>query len=88
MKAINPIKTGVALGAVLALIHASWALMVAAGVAQRLVDLVFWLHFIQPLYIILPFDITTAVMLVAMTAICGFVVGCVFGFFWNRLHLS
>ena len=88
MKAINPIKAGLALGVVIALIHASWALIVAAGLAQRLVDIIFWLHFVQPLYIILPFDIATALMLVGIAAVCGFVVGLVFAMVWNRFHLS
>ena len=88
MKAINPIKAGLALGAVMALIHASWALIVAVGLAQRLVDIIFWLHFVQPLYIILPFDIVTALMLVGLAAISGFVVGLIFAMFWNRFHLS
>ncbi len=88
MKAINPVKAGLAFGAVVALVHASWALIVAVGLAQRLVDFIFWLHFVQPVYIILPFNIVTAVMLVAMTAVCGFVMGCLFAIFWNRLHVS
>lgn len=88
MKAIHPIKAGLALGAVLALIHTFWVLVVAAGLAQRWADFVFWMHFIQPVYIILPFNVGTAFMLVGMAAACGFVIGCVFAFLWNRLHLN
>lgn len=88
MKAIHPLKAGIALGATIALIHTFWVLVVAAGLAQRWADFVFWLHFIQPVYIILPFNVGTALMLVGMAAVCGFVMGCVFAIFWNRLHVS
>jgi hypothetical protein len=50
--------------------------------------LYFWMHFVQPVWIILPFDLGTAFMLVGMAAICGFVIGTLFAFVRNRLHLN
>jgi len=88
MKAIHPIKTGLAFAAIVALVHAFWVLMVAAGVAQRWTDFIFWMHFVQPVWIILPFDLGTAFMLVGMAAICSFIIGIVFAFVWNWLHLD
>jgi len=88
VKPIHPVKAGLALGATIALVHTFWVLMVAAGVAQRWTDFIFWMHFVQPVWIILPFDLGTALMLIGMTAICGFGIGIVFAFVWNRLHLN
>ena len=67
-------------------IHLCWALLVATGVAQSLLDFVFWMHFIKPIYVIEPFEVARAGMLVAMTAGMGFLMGSIFALVWNALH--
>ncbi len=88
MKAINPFKAGLALGALVAAMHAMWALVIALGWAQSILDFIFWMHFLRPVFFIMPFDIVTALILVAVTGVAGFIMGLLFGMFWNRLHLN
>ena len=88
MKAINPFKAGLACGALVAAMHALWALMIALGWAQPILDFVFWMHFLRPVFIIMPFNIGIALILIAVTGASGFIIGWLFGMFWNRLHLN
>jgi hypothetical protein len=67
-------------------VHLCWALVVAAGWAQSVVNFILWMHFIKPIYLIEPFNIGTAVVLVAVTACTGFVMAFLFGMLWNHLH--
>jgi hypothetical protein len=86
LRAIDPIKAGLVLGALLGGLHLVWALLVAAGLAQSVVDFVLWMHFIKPIYVIAPFSIATAAVLVAVTAGTGFVIAFLFGLLWNHFH--
>ncbi len=83
---IQPNKAGLALGALLGLWHLAWAILVAIGWAQPLINFIFWLHFIKPIYVIEPFNVGTAALLVAITAIIGYVMGFIFALLWNRFH--
>ena len=83
---ISPIKAGLVLGVVIGLWHLIWSLLVASGWAQPFIDFVFWMHFIRPVYVIEPFNLGTATILVVVTAIIGFVIGCVFAVLWNWFH--
>lgn len=86
MHSINPVKSGLAFGALLGLWHLCWATLVAVGAAQPVLDFVLRLHFFEPFLRIQPFNLMTAVMLVAITALIGFVGGAVLAVVWNRLH--
>ena len=86
MITISPIKSGLVFGAIIGLWHLIWSLMVVFGWAQRLIDFVFWMHFMKPVYVIDAFNPTTAIVLVAVTSAIGFVIGVVFGIFWNWFH--
>ena len=86
MTTINPIRSGLVLGAVIGLWHLTWSLLVAFGWAQPFIDFVFWMHFIKPVYVIQAFNLATATILVLVTAVIGFVVGSVFAVLWNWFH--
>ena len=47
---------------------------------------VFWMHFIKPVYAIQNFNEITAVILIVVTTLLGFVVGSVFALLWNWIH--
>jgi K+-sensing histidine kinase KdpD len=85
---INKNKAGVVVGSLMGIYHLTWALLVAFGVAQAVIDWIFRLHFIQPPYTITAFNPVTAVTLIVVTSIIGFVVGWLFGAIWNWLHSS
>jgi len=44
------------------------------------------MHFIRPLYVIQPFSLSTATILVVFTFVTGFVIAFVFGVILNKLH--
>lgn len=81
-------STGLAMGALLGGMHFLWALFVASGLAQPVLDLVFWLHFIRSGWQIESFDLARAAGLVVLTSAIGYVVGAVFALVWNRLQRS
>ena len=88
MKQIHPLKAGLAFGLILGGFHLFWAILVALSFAQAVIDFIFWLHFVKPVYVIEPFSLGIAAGLVAMTFCCGFVGAYVFSLIWNRLHSS
>jgi hypothetical protein len=63
-----------------------WSLLVALGLAQLVIDWIFRLHFIQPPYTITAFNLGTAVTLIVVTSVIGFVMGWLFAAIWNLLH--
>jgi hypothetical protein len=83
---INPLKSGVTLGALLGGYHFCWSLLVALGWAQPLIDFVLWMHFIQPVFVIRPFSLPAAAALIVFTFIVGFVLAFLFAVLWNKLH--
>jgi hypothetical protein len=86
MTSLRPNKAGLVLGAILAIWHSLWALLVAFGWAQTVIDFVFWMHFLKPVYVVGPFSVGTAFVLIGITASIGYVTGFVFGVIWNRLR--
>jgi len=83
MHKVSPNKAGIALGIFLACWHAFWSLLVAIGLAQAIVDFIFWLHFIAPPYRVEAFEFWRALGLVAVTAIAGYAFGAILALIWN-----
>ena len=48
--------------------------------------LAFWMHFLKPPYIVQPFNLATAVILLIVTLSLGFVIGSIFAVLWNWIH--
>lgn len=86
MNQINAHKIGLVVGGTMAIWHAIWASMVLVGVAKAFMDWILGLHFMQFTYNILPFNILTALMLVLVTGIIGYLLGYVSGWLWNMAH--
>ena len=83
---ISKNKLGVVLGSAFGLWHLVWALLVAFGVAQWLIDWVFKLHFIQPVYVVTVFQPFLAVGLIVVTSVLGYLFGWIAAAIWNWLH--
>jgi uncharacterized membrane protein len=88
MEKLSKAKTGLVLGLFFAVVHAVWAILVALGVAQGLLDWVFKMHMIENPYIISDFGFGTAVGPVIMTFVVGYIFGWVFAALWNSLRKS
>jgi hypothetical protein len=86
MDQISPNRAGLVLGALLGGWHLLWSLLVALGVAQPLIDFLFWIHFIKPVYVIESFAFGRAAILVLVTASIGYLMGVAFGMIWNRVY--
>ena len=83
---ISKNKLGVVVGSALGAWHLGWALLVAFGVAQWLIDWTFRLHFIEPVWVITAFRPGLAIALIVLTSVLGFVTGWVAAGIWNWLH--
>ncbi len=79
-------RAGLAFALLLGGFHLFWALLVAVGMAQPLIDFVFWLHFIRPAFVIEPFDPLRASALVLFTCAVGYMFGAAFALLWNRVR--
>jgi hypothetical protein len=86
MGTISPNKVGLALGALIGGWHVLWALLVAFGWAQWVLNFVLWIHFLKLPYTVGPFSAGIAGVLVLVTASVGYVFGYVFGVLWNWIH--
>lgn len=80
---LDPLKTGLGLGSLIAAMHLVWSILVALGLAQGWMDWVLSLHFLNNPYTVGSFDFVTALILIVVTGMVGFVVGWVFANIWN-----
>jgi len=74
---------GLVLGIFFALLHLIWVLLVLLGVGQAYIDWILPLHFIRLLVTISSFSIVSAVLLLVMAFIGGYVCGWLFAAVWN-----
>ncbi|MEK7111733.1 MAG: hypothetical protein AAB875_00235 [Patescibacteria group bacterium] len=79
-------KAALIFGTFMALMHAFWSLLVFLGLAQPYLNFISGLHFLNNPYKVLPFNLSTALMLVAVTFVIGYLVGAVFAKIWNKLR--
>ncbi|HXQ25229.1 MAG TPA: hypothetical protein VN822_02370 [Candidatus Acidoferrales bacterium] len=86
METVNPHKVGLVFGALLGAWHTLWAALVAFGWAQPIINFVFWMHFIKPIYVIGEFKAWIALVLIAVTATIGYIMGCILAVLWNWIH--
>ena len=88
MEKLSKTKTGLVLGLFMAIVHAAWAVLVALGVAQGLIDWVTEMHMLDNPYIVLDFSLGTAIGLIVLTFVVGYILGWVFAALWNSLRKS
>ncbi len=80
---LDPQKTGLVLGSFFGVMHLLWSLMVALGFAQNYMDWIFSLHFLDNPFSVNAFDLITAIILLVVASIAGFIFGWIFATVWN-----
>lgn len=83
---ISPSKTALTFGLLIGGFHVVWSVLVALGLAQALIDFIFWAHMLTVPVVVKAFDATAAVTLIIVTAIIGSVFGYCMAVIWNWLH--
>jgi len=83
---ISPSKTALTFGILLGGFHFMWAILIAFGWAQAIMDFIFWAHMISLPFVVKPFDATATVTLIIVTSIIGAIFGYFMAIVWNRLH--
>ena len=79
-------KVGLVVAAVFGAWHLCWSFLVAVGWAQVAADFIFWIHFIKPVYVVEPFAIGRAAILLVVAAAIGFVFGVTCAAVWNAMR--
>jgi hypothetical protein len=79
----NKNSVGLFCGILMGAFHLFWAILIAVGVAQSLMDWIFNLHMIDPVWNIQTFSIVTSLELVVFTFIVGYVGGWLATALWN-----
>ena len=72
-------------GLCLSSLHFCWALLVAFGWAQPLMDIVFKLHMLNSPFQVQPFEITYALLLIFVSFIIGAFYGVLFYILKNKI---
>jgi hypothetical protein len=83
---INPVKLGFTFGSLAAIMHIGWAFAVAVGWGQTLADFVFRIHFIAPIYQVVPFELGRALILIAVSFSGAFIMATLGGAIWNSFN--
>ena len=82
---VDPNRLGIVVAVVLSGWHAVWEGLVAAGVAQRVVEFVYRLHSVKSDMVVEPFAAGRAGLLLLLTAVLGYAAGAVAAALWNCL---
>lgn len=85
---INPINAGLLFGLFLGLFHLLWMVLVYAKYGQKVLDFIFWVHFIKPVFEVESFDASRGIILLALTVSCGFVFGYLMARSFNALNTN
>ena len=83
---INRHKLGLVLASFMGISHSLWVWLVLTGMAQTVINWIFRLHFIEPAYVITPFDIGVATTLIVLTSAIGYLTGWMVAAIWNWLR--
>jgi hypothetical protein len=86
MGSVSPHRAGLVLGALIGGWHLLWAVLVAVGWGQTILNFVFWMHFLKPPYTVGPFSAGIAAVLIVVTSVIGYLMGYILGLLWNWIH--
>lgn len=83
---IDQHRTGLVFGILLGSVHLLWSILIAAGWAEPLMQWTMSLHRVESASMVLPFSLTHALTLLAVTLIVGYVIGYIFALIWNGIQ--
>lgn len=86
MTHIHPHKLGLVLGGLAGGAHLVLAFLILVGWAQPLFSFIFWLHMMEPVYVFKDFSWMTAISLIFVTSIIGYIAGRIIGMIWNKVQ--
>lgn len=86
MYIFNPHKTGLVTGVFVGGIHLGWSLLVFLGWAQPLINFIFRLHMLKPLFVVDDFSFVLSLGLILFTSVIGYLLGYLSATVWNRLY--
>ena len=86
MQEINKNSAGMSVGLFFGLAHLGWVILVALKLAKPLLDWILHLHFLELSYTMQTFAVSTALFLVVVTFVVGYVFGWVIAAFWNKFN--
>lgn len=79
-------KVGLVVGGFAGLLHLVWSVLVATRLAQPLMDFILRLHFVEMPHTVGTFQLGTAIILIVVATVVGYIVGVVFSSIWNWVH--
>lgn len=82
---LKPMDAALYTGVFVASIHAVWSIVVALGLGQVYLDWILGLHFIRNPFVVMPFQFSTALVLIVVTFGVGYILGWVGSIFWNKM---
>jgi hypothetical protein len=82
----KPMQVGLYTGLFFAVAHAIWSLMVLAKLAKPWLDFILGLHFVSNPFVVMPFSIGNALMLVAVVFVVGYIAGYFGTIAWNMMQ--
>lgn len=85
MRPLHPFLCGLTVGLVFGFWHLVWVTLVGTNLARPVLDIVLRWHFLKIDIGLLPFNTSSAFLLVALTFGIGFFLGGVFALVWNWL---
>ena len=80
----NHVRMGVAFGCFVAALHLVWVLLVFTGLAQPLVNFIFWVHMLSVPVQVQPFDLGLAALVIGVTWCVAFAMGFMLSLIWSR----
>lgn len=79
-------KVALSVGLFLGGWHVLWSVLILIGLAQPLLDFVFWMHMIANPYHVTGFALGQSLTLIIITFLFGYLCGWIFAWLWNKLH--
>ncbi len=86
MKELNENKVALTVGLFISGCHIAWSLLIVIGLAQILLDFIFWAHMIVNPYKVTGFTLTQSLILIVVTFVIGYIGGLIFAKVWNATH--